>query len=175
MAALLVVACSSGAPTTPPTTTLETFPEALPQSTSSTAAKLDTGDVTGFAVGEVLVDGESWTVAIASGGDDRARGLMGVDDLGDIDGMLFVFDEPALVTFWMKNTLIPLDIAFFGGDARLTEVLTMPVCEADPCPTYQPGQLTLYALEAPAGNLQGLAESAVLVLAPDRAFQSSEG
>ena len=142
----------------PPTTSVET----VRPPTTSVVAPLNTGDVVGFEVGEVGVDGETWTVAIADDSDERARGLMAVDDLGDLDGMLFVFDGPASVAFWMKDTLIPLDIAFFGADARLTEVMTMPVCDADPCPTYRSSRPALYALEAPAGELVELAEQAVL-------------
>jgi hypothetical protein len=142
----------------PPTTSVET----VQPPTTSVVTPLNTGDVIGFEVGEVGVDGETWTVAIADDSDERARGLMAVDDLGDLDGMLFVFDGPASVAFWMKNALSPLDIAFFGADARLTEVMTMPVCDADPCPTYRSSRPALYALEAPAGELAALAEQAVL-------------
>src|SRR6266540_6580700 len=52
-------------------------------------------------------------VQIAETVEDRARGLMGVTKLSDGDGMAFVFDAAVTEPFWMRNTLIPLDIAFW--------------------------------------------------------------
>jgi uncharacterized membrane protein (UPF0127 family) len=66
----------------------------------------------------------------------------------------------------MKDTLIPLDIAFFDGDGRLVGGLTMTPCEADPCPSYDIGAAYRYALEAPAGDLDDLDEDSQLVLSP---------
>jgi len=44
------------------------------------------------------------------------------DQLGDKEGMLFVFEQPQPMRFWMKNTRIPLDIGYFSPDGRLKEV-----------------------------------------------------
>ncbi|MFC3616605.1 DUF192 domain-containing protein [Lutimaribacter marinistellae] len=60
-------------------------------------------------------DGETvlnFTVDVADTPRERSRGLMFVEDLPRQSGMLFVFDRPRAVTFWMKNTLIPLDMLF---------------------------------------------------------------
>ena len=78
---------------------------------------------------------------------------MFVTDLGDLDGMLFVFDADLEGGFWMKNTLIPLDIVWFDSDGKWVGAETMPPCEADPCPTFGPGALYRYAVEAPALQL----------------------
>ena len=78
---------------------------------------------------------------------------MGVTDLGGLDGMLFVFPVDSDGGFWMKNTLIPLDIVFFTADGGFVDALTMAPCTEDPCPTYRPGGSYRYALEAPAGDL----------------------
>ncbi|MDP8959578.1 MAG: DUF192 domain-containing protein [Actinomycetota bacterium] len=118
----------------------------------------------GFPVREVELDGRLWWVAVADSPERRAQGLMGVDDLGGLDGMLFVFDEPVVPAFWMKDTLIPLDVAFFDGHGRLVEVQQMEPCRRQPCPTYAPDSPVRWALEAPAGNLVGLPESARLVV-----------
>ena len=61
---------------------------------------------------------------------------MGVTDLGRLDGMLFVFPVPSSPSFWMKDTLIPLDIGFFDEDGVLIGVLTMDPCREEPCRGY---------------------------------------
>jgi uncharacterized membrane protein (UPF0127 family) len=93
------------------------------------------------------------TVAVADTPEQREQGLMGVTDLDGLDGMLFVFQADSDVGFWMKDTLIPLDIAFFGDGGGFVDLLTMQPCTADPCPTYEAAGPYRYALEAPAGDL----------------------
>ena len=83
----------------------------------------------------------------------RQRGLMHRTSLPSGAGMLFVFDEPSNGGFWMKNTLIPLSIAFIDDDGRVLETLDMEPCEADPCPVYTPGVTYRYALEVNRGFL----------------------
>ena len=53
-----------------------------------------------------------FNVELANNEEERSRGLMFVESMGRYDGMLFVYDAPSSVAFWMKNTLIPLDILF---------------------------------------------------------------
>lgn len=107
----------------------------------------------GFETSTITVDGRELAVAVAETPDQRSRGLMGVTDLGGLDGMLFVFQVDSDGGFWMKNTLIPLDIVFFAADGGFVDSLTMAPCTEDPCPTYRPGGSYRYALEAPAGDL----------------------
>lgn len=61
---------------------------------------------------------------------------MFVTDLGAADGMAFVYPEPTSTSYWMKNTLLPLSIAFFDADGRYLDGFDMEPCIADPCPTY---------------------------------------
>ena len=61
-------------------------------------------------------------VELALNDAERARGLMFRDKLGPYDGMLFDFYQEAPVSFWMKNTLIPLDMVFIGGDGTIRHV-----------------------------------------------------
>jgi uncharacterized membrane protein (UPF0127 family) len=134
--------------------------QADPDSTTVPSAPVTTADhpdrlLEGFRRAEAEVGDQTWLVAVADTPDLRARGLMGVADLGDLDGMLFVWPEDVTSGFWMKNTLIPLDVAFFGADGSLVDVLTMVPCEADPCPSYRPSGAYRWALEAPAGRLAG--------------------
>ena len=69
-------------------------------------------------------------------------------------GMLFVFDHEAPLTFWMKNTLIPLDIIYFAHDGSFVSSTTMVPCTGDPCTIYPSRAPASYALEVPAGFLQ---------------------
>jgi uncharacterized membrane protein (UPF0127 family) len=107
----------------------------------------------GFGVRTVTLDDRPIDVAVASTNRERAKGLSGVTGINGIDGMLFVFDEATTAEFWMKDTLLDLDIAFFDESGRLVETLTMPVCTEDPCPTYSSPVPYRWALEAPAGGL----------------------
>ena len=109
---------------------------------------------------EITVDGRSWRVALADSSELRGQGLMFVEDLGDLDGMLFVFEAERTGAFWMKNTLIPLDIGFFDDSGDLVGVLRMVPCEADPCRRYDVGTSYRYALEVPAGVFNDLPEDA---------------
>lgn len=110
-----------------------------------------------------MVGGEDWTVALAATPQERAQGLMFVTDLGDVDGMLFVFDRESSGGFWMKDTLIPLDIAFFRADGTVVDVLSMVPCEEDPCPVYTPVGPYFYALETVPGRFDDLPEELSLV------------
>jgi len=150
-------------PATAPASTTTSAEVPAPSTTSTT---LDpgptTGDVEGFGIIEIELGGESMAVAVADTPDLRRQGLMFVEDLGDLDGMLFDFGGESRGAFWMKNTLIPLDIAFFDGDGELVAALTMVPCEADPCPTYDPEVPYSYAIEVPAGVFGGLPDDARL-------------
>ena len=107
----------------------------------------------GFDTSTITIDERELYVAVAQTPVQRSQGLMGVTDLGGLDGMLFVFQAESNGGFWMKDTLIPLDIAFFDSDGGFVDLLTMEPCTADPCPSYRPGGSYRYAVEAPAGDL----------------------
>ena len=105
---------------------------------------------------EVLVAEQPWVVAVADTRLLRTQGLMGVTELMNVDGMLFVFEEPVRVSFHMRDTLIPLDIAFFAGDGSLIDRFTMTPCDEDPCPTYPAAAPVKYAIETTVGGFDGL-------------------
>jgi uncharacterized membrane protein (UPF0127 family) len=109
--------------------------------------------LSGFDLATVRLDDAELLVAVADDSSERRQGLMNLDDLGDLDGMLFVFDGDVSDGFWMKNTLIPLDIAFFTAGGDIVDQMVMAPCTADPCPTYHPGGAYRYALEMPAGAM----------------------
>ena len=119
----------------------------------------------GFEATMITIDGRQMAVAVADTPELRSQGLMGVTDLGGLDGMLFVFEATTDGGFWMKNTLIPLDIAFFGTDGSFVSGDTMYPCIEDPCPVYRPSGSYRYAVEAPAGDLSFVGEPSILELA----------
>jgi uncharacterized protein len=90
-------------------------------------------------------------VKLADTGARRAHGLMEVPDLPAGTGMLFTFDEDRSGGFWMKDTLVPLDIAFVDSDGEVVAILAMEPCETDPCEVYEPDAIYRTALEVPQG------------------------
>jgi uncharacterized protein len=90
---------------------------------------------------------------------ERAMGLMDRKALHPLQGMLFVFDKPDSYFFWMKNTLIPLDIIWLDSERRIIHIEErVPPCRKDPCPSYGSWLKSLYVLEVNQGEsqLQGL-------------------
>jgi uncharacterized membrane protein (UPF0127 family) len=90
-------------------------------------------------------------VEVADDRAERARGLMGRESLPEDRGMAFLFDAETTSGFWMKDTLIPLSIAFWDRGGRIVQILDMRPCEADPCPTYRPGVPYVGAVEVNRG------------------------
>jgi uncharacterized membrane protein (UPF0127 family) len=90
----------------------------------------------------------------------RQRGLMQVSDasLGGHDGMLFVFDHDAKGGFWMKDTLLPLSIAYVAADGSVVSTTDMAPCASTDgdCTVYPPGGAYRYAVEVPEGRLDEL-------------------
>jgi uncharacterized protein len=82
----------------------------------------------------------------------RARGLMEREQVPPGTGMVFLYPADVAESFWMKNTLVPLSIAFVAADGRVVSVAEMTPCKADPCPSYAPGGPYRYAIELAAGS-----------------------
>ncbi|MEO0086141.1 MAG: DUF192 domain-containing protein [candidate division WOR-3 bacterium] len=83
---------------------------------------------------------------------DRARGLMFRQSLAPDSGMLFVFDQDEVLRFWMKNTFIPLSIAFIGRDGVISNILEMT--PHDTTTPYRSTRPVRYALEMNSGWFQ---------------------
>jgi uncharacterized membrane protein (UPF0127 family) len=73
----------------------------------------------------VQVAGHALKVEVVTTPDLMARGLMFREKLGKNDGMLFVYPDPGYHSMWMKNTLIPLSVAFIDGDGRILNIADM--------------------------------------------------
>jgi uncharacterized protein len=84
----------------------------------------------------------------------RARGLMGRTEVPEGTGMVFLYPRDVAEAYWMKNTLVPLSIAFIAADGRVVSVAAMTPCTADPCPSYPPAGPYRYAVELPAGAFE---------------------
>lgn len=88
--------------------------------------------------------------------EERALGLMFREKINPDQGMLFVFEEEEIHSFWMKNTLIPLDILWLDKEKRIVHIEeNVPPCRADPCPSYAPRMPALYVLELKEGSVAG--------------------
>jgi uncharacterized membrane protein (UPF0127 family) len=96
---------------------------------------------------------------LADEAEERARGLMGVTDLGDAVGMVFRFDEPTLGPFYMFQTPTPLSIAWFAPDGAHVGTAEMAPCLDTPageCPLYGPDREYDLAVEVFSGGLEAL-------------------
>jgi uncharacterized membrane protein (UPF0127 family) len=80
------------------------------------------------------------------------EGYMFRREVGENEGMIFVFPVADFHPFWMKNTLVPLDIIWMDDGFRVLHVETAPPCRADPCPSYGPPRKARFVLEVRAGS-----------------------
>jgi uncharacterized protein len=146
VAAVLTVGCDREVP----------GPVDTAAATDASAVPLLHPDIDAWDEAVVGIVGRELAVAVkvAETPGQRARGLMHVPVLPDGVGMLFVFERNWSGGFWMKDTLVPLDIAFVDTDGVIVAVDTMTPCADDPCPVYDPGVAYTAALEVPAGWLE---------------------
>jgi uncharacterized membrane protein (UPF0127 family) len=89
-------------------------------------------------------------VEIADNAFERARGLMYRTALTEDRGMLFIFKAEQKLSFWMKNTRIPLSIAFIDSEGRIVDIQDMRPLDDDP-PHYVSAKPAQYALEVNQG------------------------
>ena len=113
------------------------------------------------AIRVTMSDGSvrTYCVMTARTSAQQQRGLMTVTDtkLGGYDGMLFEFPVNGTGGFWMRNTPMPLSIAYLRADGSLVQALDMEPCSDSPgCRTYRPGGEYRMALEVPQGRLPDL-------------------
>lgn len=126
--AALLIGCSN--PT--PTTTVAPEPSTLPTIT--------------------FPDGYVIRVEVAANDELRAQGLMYRDRMAEDHGMIFLFARSGVYPFWMKNTLIPLDMLWIDEQHRVVHAkYGVPPCQADPCPSYDPEVPARYVLEVNGG------------------------
>jgi uncharacterized membrane protein (UPF0127 family) len=108
-------------------------------------------DVT-FKTSRVVVAGHPLKVELAIEEPQRLQGLMFRKSMGKEDGMLFIFDEPGYHSIWMKNTLIPLSVAFVDKDGVILNILDM---EPQTLDSHQAAGPAVYAIETNKGWFAG--------------------
>jgi uncharacterized membrane protein (UPF0127 family) len=79
-----------------------------------------------------------FTVDVAATPEQQEHGLMFVKSLAGDRGMIFPYDPPADVSFWMKNTLIPLDIIFIRADGTIVRITHAKALDETPLPAGEP-------------------------------------
>lgn len=106
-----------------------------------------------FSTAELEIEGKKLIVEIADTPEALSKGLSGRKELPEGTGMLFVFKKPAPLSFWMKDTLIPLCIGYFDADKKLINIeeMTPPKEGASSFLIYKSLSPALYALEVPSG------------------------
>ena len=102
------------------------------------------------------VNEHAFTVEKAETAKEKSKGLMYRTELAENTGMLFVWDNAAPRSFWMKNTLIPLDILFFNEEQILIHYVTAKPCTTKNCESYRSSEPTKWVLELPAGTVEML-------------------
>lgn len=121
-----------------------------------------------YRVRVAFPDGRAFLAEIADTPEGRARGLMYRDRLEPGTGMVFIFEEPAPYSFWMKNTRIALDIVWLDRQARVVHIeRQIPPCMEDPCPTYSPRRPAIGVLEVGGGQADGLRTGERLLMAAE--------
>jgi len=107
-----------------------------------------------FEKAKIKLGNQVVSVEIAKSFEQQARGLMFKKKLAKDTGMLFIYDHEQIMSFWMKNTFIPLSIGFFNQDRVLVDVQEMEPVKSEmqkEIPSYKSRKPARYALEMPAG------------------------
>ena len=99
----------------------------------------------------VEIGGTVVRVEIADDPGERQQGLMHREHLDPDAGMLFLFENERKQSFWMKNTLIPLDIIFINNNYEIINIAKAVPCKEDPCDHYPSSAPAKYVLEVNAG------------------------
>lgn len=97
----------------------------------------------GLPVRTIQVDGHAVNVEIAATSKDRETGLMHRESLAPDGGMLFMYNDERPRSFWMKNTLIPLDIAFVRRDGTIVKIAQMEPISVERTQSLYPASFAL--------------------------------
>lgn len=103
----------------------------------------DVKNLTKVSLGSKII-----TVEVASSDEDRSRGLQSREILDEDSGMLFVFEKPGILSFWMENTYIPLSIAYLDENLKILEIHDMDPLSKE---SIRSSKLAKYALEVNRG------------------------
>jgi uncharacterized protein len=141
LVALMLLGCSAPAANS-------SAPNASSTATSSTATSSTATDNPLFIASRLpqpqqlplsmtaTINAQVFQLAVAQTPEQQQIGLMYRTSLADGEGMLFPFAPPRPVGFWMKNTLIPLDMLYIRQGVIQEIKASVPPCQKDPCPSY---------------------------------------
>ncbi len=102
----------------------------------------------------ILPTGDVIEVEVSADDVSRAQGLMFRENLPEGKGMIFLFADESPHAFWMKNTVIFLDIVWIDSALKIVHIERMvEPCTGDPCPSYPPSAPALYVLELAGGEV----------------------
>lgn len=110
----------------------------------------------GLREGEMRIHGVPIIVELALDAPAQAKGLMYRESVPEDRGMLFLFSQTQDLSFWMKNTLIPLDIIYIAEDGRVVDIIQADPCRASRCPSYLAKAPGKYVLELNEGMAEKL-------------------
>ncbi len=127
---VLLLGCSIPVRSAPPVLKNPAPPATLVQSATQ-AQKLPVS-------AQIVVNGQNILLEVARTQQEQSTGLMYRTQLAANRGMLFVFSPPRPVSFWMKNTLIPLDMVFVSNGVVKHIIAKVPPCQTPACPGYGP-------------------------------------
>jgi uncharacterized membrane protein (UPF0127 family) len=111
-------------------------------------SQMASSGVSGVDVKRLEISGNEFEVEVASTPGSRQQGLMFRESLEEDHGMLFVYPDSALRTFWMSNTQIPLSIAFVAEDGDIVNIAQMTPFTTNTTPSTEP---VMYAIEMQRG------------------------
>ncbi|MFP4567337.1 MAG: DUF192 domain-containing protein [Candidatus Woesearchaeota archaeon] len=100
---------------------------------------------------KIHINTDSWKIDLAQTEQEQRQGLMNIESMPENKGMLFIFEDEKKQAFWMKNTLIPLDIIWINSNYEIIHIETAEPCTSEPCKIYTPTENAKYVLEINAG------------------------
>jgi hypothetical protein len=123
-----------------------------PPPTSGEAVEISNSGQSLPIAATVDVRGQTIQLEVAKTLEQKAMGLMFRPELDANRGMLFLFDPPRPVSFWMKNVLIDLDMVFLRNGKVIAIASNVPPCQAEPCPYYGPPDVVDQVIELRGGR-----------------------
>jgi uncharacterized membrane protein (UPF0127 family) len=130
--------CAASVPAKVPSGTPLKSGEQLPPPPLISSSPTNTGQMLPISA-QAEMAGQRISLEVARTPQEQAMGLMYRTSLAPDRGMLFSFEPPQPVNFWMKNTIIPLDMVFLRNGEVKAIAANVPPCTTTPCPTYGPG------------------------------------
>ncbi len=151
MLSILLIGCAASVPAKVTDGTPLKSSEQLPPPPVVASSPMNTGQMLPISA-QAEMAGQRISLEVARTLQEQATGLMYRTSLADDRGMLFSFDPPQPVNFWMKNVKISLDMVFLRDGEVIEIAANVPPCTTSPCPTYGPQSLIDQVIELRGGR-----------------------